>query len=74
MGFSALHFLLAVTCRNSKTQILARRDAKMGCKNLFKKWFSDVFGVERSDGVSGFRGEVELVDLPGFVSLWQEFW
>jgi hypothetical protein len=34
-----------------------RRDAKTGCKKI-KKWFSDVFGVGRSDGVSGDLGEL----------------
>jgi hypothetical protein len=54
MGFTRLHFLLAATFGNWKTQILARRDAKMGCKNLYRNYFLDVFGFRRSDGVFGF--------------------
>jgi hypothetical protein len=61
MGFARLHFLLAVTCRNSKAQILARRDAKMGCKNLYRNCFLDVFGIGRSDGVSSFRGDGDVI-------------
>ena len=61
MGFAKLRFSLTATFGNCKAQILARRDAKTGCKNLFKRWFSDVFGVGCSDGVSGLRSVRDVI-------------
>jgi hypothetical protein len=36
---------------------MQKRDAKI----FFKKWFSDAFGVGRSDGVSSFRGDGDVI-------------
>ena len=61
MGFAKLRFSLTATSGNWPPSVLVRGDAKTGCKNLFKKWFSDAFGVGRSDGVSGFRGGGDVI-------------
>ena len=61
MGFAKLRFSLAATSGNWPPSVLVRGDAKTGCKNLFKEWFSDAFGVGRSDGVSGLRSVGDVI-------------